>query len=451
MSLRARLAALVAGSVAVAVVLVIVMTYRAAADQQREALDEALETQAGATASRAALVVDLTSRFPARADPFAADDLLFQVVGQAGLVRHPADQVELPVSEADLEVARGERAEVLTDVTVDDSPYRMITVPLQLRSSARSGAVQLARPLDPLESSLSELRRTLLAVALLGVGVAALLGVAVARRALRPVQALTETAEHVAATQELQARIVVDRTDELGRLAEAFNAMLAALATSREQQQRLITDASHELRTPLTSLRTNVELLQRAKALPVGERDQIVDDAVLEVEELSALVAELVDLATDARRATEDWREVRLDEIVERAAERTRRHHRREVVLELEPTSVRGNAALLERAVTNLLDNAGKWTPPDGRVRVVLADGRLRVLDDGPGVAAADEVRLWDRFWRAEGSQDIPGSGLGLAIVREVVEAHEGTLHVANRPEGGLDIGFSLPAPPPPA
>ncbi len=201
----------------------------------------------------------------------------------------------------------------------------------------------------------------------------------------------------------------------------------------------------------MTSLRTNVELLQRAKALPPGERDQIVDDAVLEVEELSALVAELVDLATDARRATEDWREVRLDEIVERAAERTRRHHRREVVLELEPTSVRGNAALLERAVTNLLDNAGKWTPPDGRVRVVLADGRLRVLDDGPGVAAADEARLWDRFWRAEGSQDIPGSGLGLAIVREVVEAHGGTLHVANRPEGGLDIGFSLPAPPPPA
>ena len=451
MSLRARLAALVAGAVAVAVVLVIVVTYRAAADQQREALDEALETQAAATASRAALVVDLTSRFPARADPFAADDLLFQIVGQAGLVRHPADQVELPVSEADLEVARGERAEVLTNVTVDGSPYRMITVPLQLQSSARSGAVQLARPLDPLETSLGELRRTLLAVALLGVGVAALLGIAVARRALRPVQALTATAEHVAATQELRARIVVDRNDELGRLAEAFNAMLAALATSREQQQRLVTDASHELRTPLTSLRTNVELLQRAKALPAGERDQIVDDAVLEVEELSALVTELVDLATDARRATEDWREIRLDEIVERAAERTRRHHRRDVVLELEPTSVLGNPALLERAVTNLLDNAGKWSPPDGRVRVVLADRRLRVLDDGPGVAAADEARLWDRFWRAEGSQDIPGSGLGLAIVREVVEAHGGTLHVANRPEGGLDIGFALPAPSPPA
>lgn len=449
MSLRARLAALVAGAVAVAVLVVIVVTYRAAADQQREALDGALQTQARATAARAALVVDLTSRFSARADPFAADDLLFQLVGPAGVVRRPPDQAELPVREADLEVARGARPQVLTDVDVDGSPYRLITVPLRLPTAQRSGAVQLARPLDPLESSLADLRRTLLAVAVLGVGVAALLGIAVARRALRPVRALTETAEHVAATQELRARIVVERHDELGRLAEAFNAMLAALATSREQQQRLVTDASHELRTPLTSLRTNVELLARARTLPAEERDQIVDDAVLEVEELSTLVAELVDLATDARRATEDWREIRLDRIVEQAADRTRRHHRQDVVLELEPTTVLGSAGLLERAVTNLLDNAAKWSPPDGRVRAVLADRRLVVLDEGPGVAEGDQERLWDRFWRAEGSQDVPGSGLGLAIVREVVEAHGGSVHAANRPEGGLDIGFTLPAPPP--
>ena len=429
----------------VVVVVVVVVAYRAAADQQREALDEALETQARATAARAALVVDLTSRFPARADPFAADDLLFQVVGRAGLVRRPPDQVELPVTEADLAVARGDRARVLTDATVAGRPYRLITVPLQVQSSARSGAVQLARPLDPLEDGLGELRRTLLAVALLGVGSAALLGVAVARRALRPVQALTETAEHVAATQELQARIVVDRPDELGRLAEAFNAMLAALATSREQQQRLVTDASHELRTPLTSLRTNVELLQRAKALPAEEHDQIVDDAVLEVEELSALVTELVDLATDARRATEDWREVPLEDVVERAAERTRRHHRREVVLELEPTTVRGSAALLERAVTNLLDNAAKWSPPDGTIDVRLAEGALVVSDEGPGIDDADLARVFDRFYRADAARSRPGSGLGLAIVRQIVEEHGGRVIAGRAPSGGAAVGFRLP------
>jgi two-component system, OmpR family, sensor histidine kinase MprB len=445
MSLRTRLAVLVAGAVAVAVLIVIVVTYRAAAHQQGEALDDALQTQARATAARAALVVDLTSRFPQRADPFAADDLLYQVVGREGLTRRPTDQSELPVSEADLAVAQGQSTQVMADVVVDGAPYRLITVPLRPASLRRAGALQLARPLEPLESSLAELRRTLLAVAAVGVAAAALMGVAVARRALRPVQALTETAEHVAATQQLRARIVVERQDELGRLAEAFNAMLAALATSREQQQRLVTDASHELRTPLTSLRTNVELLQRAESLPVEERRQIVDDAVLEVEELSALVTELVDLATDARRATEDWSVVSLHEIVERAAERTRRHHRREVAVTAEATTVQGSAGLLERAVTNLFDNAGKWSPPDGRVQAVLTGGRLQVLDDGPGVAEADLVRVWDRFWRAEGSQDVPGSGLGLSIVREVVEAHGGTVHAANRPAGGLDVGFTLP------
>lgn len=452
MSLRTRLAVLVAGAVAVAVVVVVIVSYGASAHQQREALDDALRTQARATSSRAALVVDLTSRFPRRADPFASDDLLFQVVGREGALRHPADQVQLPVSDADLAVARGNRLQVLTDVEIDGGRYRQITVPLRPRTSIRSGAVQLARPWAPVEAGLADLRRTLLAVAVLGIAGAALMGVGVARRALRPVQALTETAEHVAATQQLSSRIVVDRPDELGRLAESFNAMLAALATSREQQQRLVTDASHELRTPLTSLRTNVELLQRAGSLPADERRQIVDDAVRETEELSTLVAELVDLATDARRATEEWAEVRLDEIVQRAAERARRRHRLEVVVDTEPTRVTGSAGLLERAVTNLLDNAGKWSPPGGTVRVELRVGRLRVLDDGPGIPEADRARVWDRFWRAEGTQGVPGSGLGLAIVREVVEAHGGEVHVAARPEGGTDIGFTLPpaAPPPP-
>jgi two-component system sensor histidine kinase MprB len=221
-----------------------------------------------------------------------------------------------------------------------------------------------------------------------------------------------------------------------------------------------VTDASHELRTPLTSLRTNVELLQRGEALPPEERRQIVDDAVREVEELSALVNELVDLATDARRADEEWAEVALDELVVRAAERTRRHHGVEVDVDAQPTVVHGSAGLLERAVTNLLDNAGKWSPEAGRVMVVLAPDlpvgtdesgartRLEVLDDGPGVADDEVDRLWDRFWRAPGSQDVPGSGLGLSIVREVVEAHGGTVHAANRPEGGLAVGFTLPVQP---
>lgn len=445
MSLRARLALLVAGAVAVAVVLAVVATYRVAAEQQRDALDEALVAQAEATSARARLVVNLTSRFPGRADPFAADDLYFQLLTGRGAVRTPADQPALPVSAEDEAVARGQAATVLRDVVVDGAVLRQVTVPLDAQVGNRTAAVQLARPTAPVEEGLADLRRRLLLIALVGVAGAGVLGLLVARRALRPVRALTATAEHVAATQELGARIVVERDDELGRLADSFNEMLAALATSREQQHRLVTDASHELRTPLTSLRTNVELLARAPDLPTDERRQVVEAAAAEVTALSELVAELVELATDARRGTEDWTRLDLAELATAAAERTERRHGVEVVVRATPTPVTGSPHLLDRAVANLLENAVKWRPVDTPIEVVVADGWVRVLDRGPGVADAELDRLWDRFWRAPGSQDVPGSGLGLAIVRDVVEAHGGQVGAANRPDGGLDIGFHLP------
>ncbi len=447
MTLRTRLAVLAAVAVAVAVVVVSVVAYGVSRHQQREALDDSLRAQARATAARAELIVDLTDRFPRRADPFAAEDLLFQVVLRDGSSRHPLDQAALPVSDDVLAVVDGRAESALEDVEVEGDPYRQIAVPLRPRAVDRSAVVMLARPLGPLEDSLAGLRRTLIVVALLGSAGAALAGMLIARRALRPVADLTATAEHVAATQELSARIEVERPDELGRLAASFNAMLTALATSREQQHRLVTDASHELRTPLTSLRTNVELLQRAVDLPPDERQQVVDDAVRELEELSAMVAELVELATDAGRAPEEWTEVHLDHLVEEAVARARRRSRLEVTLEAEPTVIRGSAPLIERAVTNLLDNATKWSPEGGTIQVTLARGLLTVGDEGPGIPDADLGRVWDRFWRAEGTQNVPGSGLGLAIVREVVEAHGGHVVARNRPNGGAEVGFTLPTP----
>jgi two-component system sensor histidine kinase MprB len=449
MTLRARLALLAAAAVAIAVVVVSLVAYRASRDQQRDAFDDALRAQATATAGRAAALVDLSSRFPQRADPFAAEDLVFQVVDPRGDTQHPVGQPGLPVSEAELAVAREAEPEALRDVEVEGQTYRMITVPLNDRPAFPrgrfDGAVQLARSLEPVDASLAGLRSTLLVVTALGVAAAAGAGLLVARRALRPVEELTSTAEHVAATQELTSRIEVDRRDELGRLAESFNAMLAALATSREQQQRLVSDASHELRTPLTSLRTNVELLQRSDGMPEQERRQIVDDAVHELEELSALVAELVELATDAQRSADAWEDVQLDDVVAAAADRARRRTRLTIDVEAEPTTVRGSPHLLERAVANILDNAGKWSPPDGRVVVTLRQGRLTVHDDGPGIREADLAHVWDRFRRGEGTQAVPGSGLGLAIVREVVEAHGGRVFAANREEGGTAVGFTLP------
>jgi two-component system sensor histidine kinase MprB len=307
----------------------------------------------------------------------------------------------------------------------------------------------MAESREALEESLDGLRRSLVLVALLGIGGASLAGTVVARRALRPVGRLTEAAEHVAATQDLEASIAVERQDELGRLAGAFNEMLAALDQSRRQQQQLVTDASHELRTPLTSLRTNIELLQRAEGLPEDERGRIVDDAVEELEELSALVAELVDLATDSRRASEAWEDVRLGAVAERVADRWRRRRPGPIEVSTDGSVASGNPILLERALANLVENAAKWSAEGDTIDMEVVDGRVSVRDRGAGIEAAERSRVFDRFYRSPGSQDRAGSGLGLAIVQQIVEAHGGRVFVEDPAEGpGVVVGFDLPLAP---
>lgn len=466
MSLRARLGVLAAVAVAIAVVLVSAVAYRASRDQQVDALDDALERRAIETASRAAVILDLDSQFRTAGRFFEPEGAL-QVVDEDGEALRPAGQDALPVSGADRAVAAGEVDVVLRDVTLDGATQRMITVPIpDVEAGPRFGpprpaatpsatgagmrALQMAESREALDDSLAGLRRSLVLVALLGIGGAALAGMVVARRALRPVGRLTEAAEHVAATQDLDASISVERQDELGRLAAAFNEMLAALDQSRRQQQQLVTDASHELRTPLTSLRTNVELLQRAGDLPADERGRIVDDAVQELEELSTLVAELVDLATDSRRGSEAWEEVRLGAVADRVAERWRRRRPGPIDVTADQSVVGGNPVLLERALANLVENAAKWSPEGAPIDVVVAGGRVSVRDRGPGIDLADRSRVFDRFYRSPGSQDRPGSGLGLAIVQQISEAHGGEVFVDDPADGpGVVVGFALPSSPP--
>lgn len=460
-SLRARLAVLAAVAVAIAVLVVSAVAYRASRDQQVDALDDVLEARATETAARAAVILDLDSQLRATGRFFQPEGSL-QIVDEDGDAVRPAGQEPLPVSAADEAVARGEAGLVLRDVTIDGQPHRLITVPVPEAGdgprfgpprpgptgspAAGTRALQMAESREALDESLAGLRRSLVLVAVLGVAGAAVAGMVVARRALRPVGRLTDAAEHVAVTQDLDASIAVERQDELGRLAGAFNEMLAALRQSREQQQQLVTDASHELRTPLTSLRTNVELLQRADGLPADERGRIIDDAVEELEELSTLVAELVDLATDSRRAAEAWEEVRLAAVAERVADRWRRRRPGPVVVAADGSVVSGNPVLLERALANLVENADKWSPPDEPIDIASGDGRVSVRDRGPGIEPAERGRVFDRFHRSPGSQDRPGSGLGLAIVAQIVEAHGGEVFIGDPDDGpGVVVGFELP------
>jgi two-component system sensor histidine kinase MprB len=260
------------------------------------------------------------------------------------------------------------------------------------------------------------------------------------------VDELTEAVEHVAKTRELAARIDVERDDEIGRLARTFNAMLEALEESQVQQRQLVHDAGHELRTPLTALRTNIELLARAKTLDDQQRAELLDAATFELRELSDLTAELVDLAADPSVVTEPRQTERIDELVDRVAERFRWRTKRTINVDAEPFSAEVSVTALERAVSNLIDNADKWSLQDAPITIEVRNGRVAVTDQGAGISEEDQARIFDRFYRADTARTTPGSGLGLAIVKKVVEDCGGEVFVDSKEGMGASVGFVLPA-----
>jgi two-component system, OmpR family, sensor histidine kinase MprB len=302
--------------------------------------------------------------------------------------------------------------------------------------SANNGVVRTLRPLTEANATIARVRWLLLALTLGGALAAGLLGRLAANAVLRPVRALAGAVREVSATRDLNQRIPVNGRDELASLADDFNTMLATLDESQQAQQQLIADASHELRTPLTAHRANIELLARPD-LPVERRRRVLGAAVRSIEELSALVGDLIQAARDGRSV--DAREpLALDGLVAAAAERAQ--HRAPGLLfesRLEPYSFVGSRARLERAVDNVLDNAIKWSPPGGIVNVRLVDGMLKVRDYGPGIDEADLPHVFDRFYRAAAARALPGSGLGLAIVKQTVDDHGGSVTIANADGGG--------------
>ena len=309
-------------------------------------------------------------------------------------------------------------------------------------------AIQVAHPLSLVDTTLSELRIILLLVTLGGIALAVALGYGAARATIRPVERLTAAAEHVAATQDLAATIDEHGDDELARLAHSFNAMLSALAGSRQQQAQLVADAGHELRTPLTSLRTNIEVLMRMQDLPAADRDDLLGDVEAQLEELTTLVGDLVELAREDEQEPEPV-DLRFDQVIAHAVERARRRNASlHFDATTEPGMVRAQPALLERAVLNVLDNAAKWSPRGGHVEIQLRRRdrwELDIRDHGPGIAPEDLPRVFDRFFRAEGARSMPGSGLGLAIVRQVVDSHGGKVTASCPPDGGTLVHMELP------
>jgi two-component system, OmpR family, sensor histidine kinase MprB len=453
MSLVTRISLLAACAVGIAVAIASLAAYVTLRSQLHGQLDKSLLERASLASANSQVINGTIDEVSAKLLVSAADVHLY-AISQTGAVRSnsPVRAIE-PLSPAELSVARGETDHAFRTITFQDVAYRAVTVQVHGVTSDGSRvnfALMMTQSQESSQSTIDRVGLVLLVVGGGGIIAAGMIGLVVARSALRPVRRLSAAAEHIARTEELNP-IPVSGDDELASLAASFNDMLAALQGSRDRQRRLVADAGHELRTPLTSLRTNLELLAQADkrgGMALSSRQEIFEDVTAQVEELSTLVGDLVELARDEplSRTPEP---LDLADIVARAVDRVRR---RAPSVQFDPRVsswwVVGEAQILERAVMNLLDNAAKWSPAGGTVGISLQRGELTVTDDGPGVAEADMPLIFERFYRASDARTMPGSGLGLSIVRQAAERHGGSVRAANRRPHGAIFTITLPGSP---
>jgi two-component system sensor histidine kinase MprB len=438
--LRTRLTIATAAAATLAIVAVIAVAYIAVRHELRGQIDSQLHRQSGE--------VQVRQRFGPDGNPSivvntGAGDIggYSQVVAANGSRGAGGDR--LPISSVDLRIATSGQGIVLRDAHLADRHVRLLTEPVPQISGY---AVQIALPLDSVDHQLRTLAAAFVVLAAAGLGLTAFVTWGIVRRVTRPVRTLTEAAEQIATTRDLTLRITAESDDELGRLATTFNTMLDALERSLSAQRQLVTDASHELRTPLASLRTNVEVLNDVDRLSPDQRRAVLDGIVTQLDELTGLVADVVELAR-GEAPPSDHQDVALDELLTRAVERAERHWPAvRFRLALEPVVVRGASRRLDRAIANMLDNAGKFSPPGSTVGITLTgDGMLTVADQGPGVPPEALPHVFDRFYRADEARALPGSGLGLAIAHQVAEGHGGRIILSNGREGGAVATLTLP------
>jgi two-component system sensor histidine kinase MprB len=444
-TIRRRIALVSAAAVAVTVVVVSILAFVGASRQIMDGIDDSLYSRAQIIESVPVGVIPpgFADFSPGRDDSVRPgrgdfDSTFYQVILRDGTtINAGVEGVVLPAPAPD-EVNVTEPT--LRTVRVDDLSLRVVTV-----YHAETGAiVQLARPLTEARATLAGFAVILAVGGVLGVAVAGGLGLLVARSALKPIDELRGSISDIAMTGTLTDRLEVNGTDEIADLAVAFNELLAEIESSKAEQVRLVRDAGHELRTPLTALRTNLEILQRHN-VPEDERAAMIDAAHSEVAELSALVTEVVDLATD-RYEEEDAMAVRLSDVVEEIAERARRRNGRDVVIEDDGSVVVAKRDAIERAINNIVANADKWSPEGEPIMVTIDSGGVTVTDSGPGFDEADVDHVFERFYRSSEARSMPGSGLGLSIVAQIVEDHGGTVFAHNRSDAtGAVVGFELP------
>ena len=466
MSFRTRVACLIAAVVA-SVTLIITVGFLYVADAQaKNSLDVELEKRSAVVAKflkspQRTRLLTSSGYSPSQIrflseeklfGPYVAGDVLIQVVdGRGRILLYTVDP--LPISR-DVKKIAGARGNYALLETINIGGTDIAQLRVRSVSLSQNRVLMVASPMDKINKTMEGLENIALVTGFSGAAVSALLGFFVAGRVVRPIRQLTVATSSVANSLELDDPIDLDlsldlnldlnRKDELGELAKSFNLMLSELIESRRQQQRLVTDASHELRTPLTSLRTNIEFMSRAEKLSNEEKSQITDDILFELDELTDLVSELVDLATD-RHQMEAPSVVDFSDIVKRVVERHMRRSDCFFVVDTELCKIKVEPSLAERAVSNLISNAVKWSPSAGIVEVTVRDGSLTVRDHGPGIAEEETELIFERFYRSASSPSAEGSGLGLSIVRHIAESFGGSTQVVEHQGDGAAIALSFP------
>ena len=449
MSFKARLALGSAAAVAVAIVLASVIVYFLVRSELRAQVDRTLQDEASQIASVPlfAAVRVYPPNIYALNVPTPLFTGYFQLVGQDGKIYIPEGFVSstprLKVTKQVRAVAANEAQAFFYDTHLEGDDTRVYTMP----SPGQRVAIQVVGQLSSVDNELNRIRLWLVLVAASGIGLAAVAGFLVARATLRPLRELSETAERVRATRDLTQRIEVEGSDELATLAHTFNAMLGSLDEAQQRQRQLVQDASHELRTPLTSLRTNIEVLATAGAMPPSgagppparrgrpaRRDDRADRG-----------ADRAGPRRGAGRATrgrpprppDRGRDPPDDAQPSGGSDRSRARRRR-------GWSGSRRASSGRSGTCSTMQPSG--APPARAVEVRLADGELTVRDHGPGIAEEDVSHVFERFYRATSARSMPGSGLGLAIVQQVAEAHHGTVAVEEAPGGGTLMRLRLDA-----
>lgn len=449
MSLRLRFALALALLAATSVVAVATTNYLQTSDRLHEELDAQLRSDArpllpesdpeGLLVAQVCTALATNEGGPLSGYVARVSDQLrnsLQCISADGTVVGRTGSVNLPVDAADL---RGRSFPNLRTEKFRGERYRTIIIP-----GPEDGTVRITRSLAGTEDVLASIRERSVFIGLGVIALAALGGWLIARRTSRPIIRLTAAAEEVAATGRLDHPVPPSGSGEVGRLARAFKSMLRALEESHAQQQRLVQDASHELRTPITSLRTNIDTLRRHAGLEPAMRERVLADLDSELHELGSLTNELVHLTIDAH-SDEPEVSVALHELVERVATRASHRSGREIVVQASPTSVTGRPDALSRAISNLLDNATKFSPEGSKIEVAVHAGCVEVRDHGPGIDPHDLPFVFDRFFRSVDARGLPGSGLGLSIAQAVVEASGGRIYAENVPDGGAKLTIVLP------